>query len=338
MNKIVTFGEIMMRLNPNGNLRFVQADEFKISYAGAEANVAASLSNFGMDTSFVTKLPNNEIGQSVKNYLRRFGVGVQDIVLSNSRLGIFYVEKGASQRPSKVIYDRENSAIALAKKKDFDWNTIFEDAKWFHFTGITPALGGQLPEICLDALTVGKEKGLYISCDMNYRKKLWSIEQASSVMRKLMTYVDLWIGSVQDAKDLFGICPSDINENEITKDNLIDVAKQLTNIFGFKHVAITSRTQTTADYTDWSGMLYNSGKANLSPTYHINIVDRIGGGDGFSSGLIYSLMNGFDSQSAVDFAVASSCLKHTIEYDFNLVSVPEVDALIKGNVSGRVLR
>ena len=338
--KVITFGEIMMRLNPEGYRRFVQCDSFEASYAGGEANVAVSLAAYGLDSAYVTKVPAHEIGQCAVNELRRYGVDTSLIVRGGERLGIYFVEKGASQRASKVIYDRANSAIALAKPGDFNWNEIFSGADWFHFTGITPALGGDMPQVCLEACQTAKAMGIKISCDLNYRKKLWTREQANECMSKLMPYVDVCIANEEDAKDVFGIeaADTDIDSGKLSRDGYISVARQLTEKFGFDKVAITLRGSISASDNDWSGMLYSDGKAYFSPTYHVHIVDRVGGGDSFGGGLIYSLINGYDGQKAIDFAVAASCLKHSIEHDFNLVSVAEVENLAAGNVSGRVQR
>ena len=340
MKRVVTFGEIMMRLNPEGYHRFVQADKFEVSYAGGEANVAVSLANYGEDVSFVTKVPDTEIGQCVINEMRRYGVKTNHIVRGGKRLGIYFVEKGASQRASKVIYDREASAIALADPADFDWDAIFEGVDWFHWTGITPALGGNLPEIQLEACKVAKKHHVMVSCDLNYRKKLWSTAEANSVMTKLMPYVDVCIANEEDAKDVFGIEAdnTDINSGKLDQNGYISVAKQLVDKFGFSKVAITLRGSISANDNDWAGMLYSNGEACFSPTYRIHIVDRVGGGDSFGGGLIYSQLIGMDDQDSINFAVAASCLKHTIEHDFNLVSVAEIKALAAGNTSGRVQR
>lgn len=338
--KIVTFGEIMMRLNPEGYLRFVQAGKFEASYAGGEANVAVSLANYGMDASFVSKVPAHEIGQCAVNSLRQFGVNTDKMVRGGDRLGIYFVEKGASQRASKVIYDRANAAISLAERSDFDWDAIFEGVDWFHWTGITPALGGNLPEICLDACKAAKAKGVKISCDLNFRKKLWSSEQANKVMSELMPYVDVCIANEEDAKDVFGIEAenTDIDSGKIDHQGYISVAKQLADKFGFEKVAITLRGSISASDNNWAAMLYDGEKAYFSPNYLIRIVDRVGGGDSFGGGLIYSLLTEKAPQDAINFAVAASCLKHTIEHDYNLVSVAEVEALAGGNASGRVQR
>ena len=340
MKRIITFGEIMMRLNPAGYLRFVQADSFEASYAGGEANVAVSLANYGMDAAFVTKVPAHEIGQCAVNALRKYGVDTTGIVRGGDRLGVYFVEKGASQRASKVIYDRANSAISLAKPEEFDWDKLFTGADWFHFTGITPALGGFLPEICLAACKAAKAKGIPVSCDLNYRKKLWTREQAGETMAKLLPYVDVCIANEEDAKDVFGIEAenTDITAGQLNHEGYISVAKQLQSRFGCKYVAITLRTSISANDNNWAGMLYDGEKAYFSPTYPIHIVDRVGGGDSFGGGLIYGILTGKASQDIINFAVAASCLKHTIEQDFNLASIAEVEALAAGNASGRVQR
>lgn len=340
--KAITFGEIMMRLNPEGYLRLVQAERFEATYAGGEANVAVSLANYGIDAAFVSKVPAHEVGQCAVNELRRFGVDTSKMVRGGDRLGIYFCEKGASQRASKVIYDRANSAIALATPEDFDWDAIFEGADWFHWTGITPALGGNLPEICLAACKAAKAKGLTVSCDLNFRKKLWTSEKAGEVMGQLLPYVDVCIANEEDAKDVFGIEAegTDINSGKLNHEGYISVARQLAQRFGCKKVAITLRSSISASINDWAGMLYSKDEdaAHFSTTYHIQIVDRVGGGDSFGGGLIYSLLSGYDDQKAIDFAVAASCLKHSIEHDFNQVSVTEVTALAAGNASGRVQR
>lgn len=339
-NKAVTFGEIMLRLNPEGYLRFLQANTYEATFGGGEANVAVSLANYGVDASFVTKLPKHEIGQAAVNELRRYGVDTSDIIRGGDRVGIYFAEKGASQRPSKVIYDRAYSAISLAKREEFDWDKIFEGAKWFHFTGITPALGGELPEICLDAVKAAHAKGVTVSCDLNYRKKLWTRDQARECMSKIVPYVDVCISNEEDAKDVFGIEAenTDIDSGKLNHEGYISVARQLHERFGCSHVAITLRSSISANDNDWAGMLYTGDNAYFSKQYHMHIVDRVGGGDSFGGGLIYSLMNGYEPKKAIDFAVAASCLKHSIEHDFNLCSVAEVESLAGGNASGRVQR
>ncbi len=338
--QVVTFGEIMLKLNPLGYKRFTQASEFEAGYSGAEANVAVSLENFGVDSAFITKLPEHEIGQNAINVLRANGVDTSFIARGGERVGIYFSEKGASQRPSKVIYDRANSSIATAKMSDFNWNKIFKGVKWFHFTGITPALSDNTAKITLKADQEAKKKNITVSCDINFRKKLWSKEKANSVMSEICKYVDYCIANEEDAKDVFGIEAdnTDIYSGKLDNNGYISVAKKLTEKFGFKGVAITLRESLSANDNNWSGMLYTNDKAYFSKKYAMHIVDRIGGGDSFGAGLIYSIMNNYDSQKAIEFAVSASCLKHSIEGDFNYSTVKEVEALVNGNGSGRVQR
>ena len=340
MKKIVTFGELMLRLAPEGYLRFVQSDKYEATFGGAEANVAVSLANYGMHACFVSKLPTHEIGQSAVNSLRKFGVDTSLVTRGGERVGIYYCEKGASQRPSKVIYDRAYSSIAMAKPDDFDWDKIFDGVEWFHFTGITPALSDGVAEICLEALKIAKQKGITVSCDLNFRKKLWSKQKAGEVMGKLCHYIDYCIANEEDAKDVFGIeaDDTDIYSGKLNHEGYISVAKKLTERFNFKGVAITLRESKSANDNDWSAMLYTNGEAYFSKKYAMHIVDRVGGGDSFGGGLIYSLLSGFDSQKTIEFAVGASCLKHSVEGDYNMVSVSEVLNLIGGDASGRVQR
>lgn len=340
MKKVVTLGEIMLRLNPVGYYRLVQSDLLEASFAGGEANVAVSLANYGLRSFFVSKVPSHEIGQSAVNSLRRYGVDTEFVLRGGDRLGTFFLEKGASQRASKVIYDRANSAIALSKAKEYDWDRIFEGAEWFHWTGITPALGGELPQICLDACKAAKKNGITVSCDINYRKKLWSTELANEVMSKLMEYVDICIANEEDAKDVFGIEAdnTDIEAGVIDSEGYVSVAKKLCSRFGFKSVAITLRSSFSANDNRWAAMFYDGKEQYLSRSYDIHIVDRVGGGDSFAGGLIYSLLMGKSPQESIDFSVAASCLKHSIEHDYNMVTVAEVEALMKGSGSGRVQR
>ena len=338
--KVVTFGEIMLRLAPEGYLRFTQADKFGVVYGGGEANVSVSLANYGLDSAFVTKLPKHEIGQAAVNALRRYGVDTSKIVRGGDRVGIYFNEKGASQRPSKVIYDRAYSAIAMAKPEDFDWNSIFEGADWFHFTGITPALNPTVAAICLDACKSAKAHGVKISCDLNFRKKLWTREQARETMSELCKYVDVCISNEEDAHDVFGIDAenTDIAGGKLNHEGYKSVARQLAEKFGFEKVAITLRSSISANDNDWAALLYDGKEYCFSKSYHMHIVDRVGGGDSFGGGLIYSCLMGYSTQDAVEFAVAASCLKHSIEGDFNLVSVDEVKALAGGNGTGRIQR
>ncbi len=338
--KVVTFGELMLRLAPENYLRFVQSDKYEATFGGAEANVAVSLANFGVECAFVSKLPAHEIGQAAVNSLRKFGVDTSKIVRGGDRVGIYYCEKGASQRPSKVIYDRAGSSIATAKSEDFDWNNIFDGVNWFHFTGITPALSDSAAEIVLQAVKAAKEKGITISCDLNFRKKLWSKEKASKIMGEICNYVDVCIANEEDAKDVFGIEAenTDINSGKLDREGYISVAKQLTKKFNFKAVAITLRESLSANDNNWSGMLFAGGNAYFSKKYAMHIVDRVGGGDSFGAGLIYSFLLNYDEQKSIEFAVAASCLKHSVEGDYNMVSVSEVQTLANGNASGRVQR
>ena len=340
MKRIVTFGEIMMRLNPAGYGRFVQSTAFEATYAGGEANVAVSLANYGNDAAYVSKVPEHEIGQCAVNELRRYGVDTSGMLRGGPRLGVYFCEKGASQRGSKVIYDRAGSSIALAKREEFDWDALLKGADWFHFTGITPALGGELPEICLDALKKCREKGITVSCDLNYRGKLWTREKAGEVMSKLVPYVDVCIANEEDAADVFGIRSegTDVESGKLNKQGYISVAKQIMDRFGCRKVAITLRGSISASENEWAGMLYDGEQAYFSKNYLIRLVDRVGGGDSFGGGLIHALLQGWDLQKVIEFAVAASCLKQTIEHDFNLCSEKEVLALAGGNASGRVQR
>ena len=338
--KVVTFGEIMLRLEPEGYYRFVQVDKMTSTFGGGEANVAVSLANYGLDSYYVTKLPRHEIGQSAINNLRKYGVHTDYIARGGSRIGIYYNERGASQRGSKCIYDRANSSIAEAISEDFDWDKIFTDAAWFHITGITPALGGNLPSICLDACRKARERGITVSCDLNYRSKLWSKEAANKVMSEICQYVDICICNEEDAKDVFCIEAggSDVESGRLDKEGYKSVARKLMDKFGFSKVAITLRTSINANRNNWSALLYDGKDYCFSREYEMYIVDRVGGGDSFAGGLIYSQLNNKTLQETVDFASAASCLKHTIEGDFNMVSPEEVEKLASGNGSGRIQR
>ena len=340
MKKVVGFGEIMLRLNPPGYYRLIQSDTFLASYTGAEANVCAALSIEGLDTQFVTKLPDNPVSTCVLMELKKLGVGTQFVSYGGDRLGLYYLEKGASQRPSKVIYDRKYSSISMACREDFNWNEILEGADAFHFTGITAALGGELPEICQDACQAAKKKGILITCDLNYRAKLWSVHKAQSVMKGLMPYVDLVIGNEEDAEKTLGICPegSDVIKGELNKSSYEQIAKNIVDLYGCKYVAFTLRTSITASDNNWAGILFTDNKAYYSKEYKMHIVDRVGGGDSFAAGMIFALMNGYGPRDSIDYAVAASCLKHTIEKDYNLSSVDEIKALMAGDGSGRVQR
>lgn len=340
MKKVITFGEIMLRLQTPGYKRFIQSQELEMTFGGGEANVAVSLANYGIDAKFVTKLPENPIADTCIAELKKVGVDTSLITRGGDRVGIYFVEKGASQRASQVIYDRANSAIALAKSEDFDWKKIFDGADWFHFTGISPALSDSCADICLEACKAAKENGVTVSCDLNFRKKLWTSEKAGKVMGKLMEYVDVIIANEEDAEKVFGIkaIGTDITSGQISDEGYKDVARQLTERFGAKKVAITLRESISASVNNWAAMLYDGKDFYKSKKYHINIVDRVGGGDSFGGGLIYALLNDYSMQDTIEFAVAASCLKHSIEGDFNLVSVKEVLALAGGDGSGRVQR
>jgi len=343
-NKVLTFGEIMLRLSPPNFQRFIQARSFDAIYGGAEANVAVSLANYGIPVEYITKLPNNEIGNACIQFLRQYGVNTNNIIRGGDRLGIYYLEMGSSLRPSKVIYDRAHSAISEADPKDFSWNKIFEGASWFHWTGITPAISQNLAEICLNAVKVAKSKGVRISCDLNYRNKLWNYgKTASEVMPELIKYCDIAIGNEEDAEKVLGIrAPgTDVTSGKLVAENYKYVVQQITNKFpNLSHVAITLRGSISASHNTWAGVLYDKEDMYISPHYEItHIVDRVGGGDSFVAGLIYGFLNYKDDmQKILNFAVAASCLKHTIFGDFNLVTVDEVLKIMEGNVSGRVSR
>lgn len=338
--KVITFGEIMLRLAPHGYYRFTQANDFEATFGGGEANVALSLANYGIDAAFVSKLPTHDIGQCAINDLRTYGVDTSLIVRGGERVGIYYLEKGASQRASSVIYDRAHSSISEADTHDFNWNSIFEGADWFHFTGITPALSDSVAAITMEACKVAKEKGLMISCDLNFRKKLWTSEKAGKIMGELMQYVDVCIANEEDAEKVFGIKAdnTDITCGQLNHEGYIDVAKQLTARFGYKAVAITLRESISASDNNWAAMLYTEEQAYFSKKYPVHIVDRVGGGDSFGGGLIYAMLMKKEPQAAIEFAAAASCLKHSIEGDYNRVSVQEVENLVNGDGSGRVQR
>ena len=342
MAKVVTFGELMLRLQPYHYERFVQCDHVEFTFGGGEANVAVSLANFGQDASYVTKLPAHAIGQAAVNSLRRYGVDTTKIVRGGSRIGIYFNEKGAAQRGSVCIYDRAHSAIQEADPAEFDWDAIFEGVDWFHFTGITPALGPNMVQACEDACKAAKAKGVKISCDLNYRGKLWTRQQAREAMTKLCRYVDVCISNEEDAKDVFGIEAeaTDICGGKLNHEGYKSVARQLADQFGFEMVAITLRESRSASDNGWSAMLCNVARDEFcfSRQYDVHIVDRVGGGDSFGAGLIYSLLSGKDTQAAVEFAAAASALKHSIEGDYNMVTVAEVEKLAGGDGSGRIQR
>lgn len=340
MPKIVTLGEIMLRLSPEGNDRFIQSDHFRIIPGGGEANVAVSLANYGHDACFVTKLPKHEIGQIAVNALRRYGVDTRYIVRGGDRVGLYYAETGASMRPSKVIYDRAHSAIAEADASEFDFDAIMDGAQWFHWSGITPAISDKAAEITKKACEAAKRHGVTVSADLNFRKKLWTSEKAISVMRPLMQYVDICIGNEEDAQLCLGFKPdADVEGGKTDAAGYHKIFEQMAKEFGFKYVVSTLRESYSATHNGWKALIYNGKDFYESRHYDIDpIIDRVGGGDSFAGGLIHGLLTKETQGEALEFAVAASALKHTVNGDFNLVSVSEVESLAAGNANGRVQR
>lgn len=340
---VVTFGEIMLRLNPPGHQRIIQADAFEAYYGGGEANVAASLARFGLPTIFVTRLPKNELGETCAARLLGYGVDTRHISWGGDRLGIYFLETGAAQRPSKVIYDRSNSSFSTIQTGMVNWEAVFENARWFHWTGITPGVSSTAADVCQEALETAKKLGLTISCDLNYRAKLWRwTETPGKVMKNLVKYCDLVIGNEEDAEKLFGICAPDtsITSGSLHADNYVSVCKELVDrLNGPTATAITLRGSVSASINTWSAVLWTEDKFFTGQSYQIlPVIDRVGGGDAFTAGLIYSWINDRDPQSALNFAIAASCLKHTIPGDINLVSTQEVEQLAGGDQSGRISR
>jgi 2-dehydro-3-deoxygluconokinase len=340
MHRIITFGEIMLRLAPPGKLRLLQATSLDMTFAGGEANVAVALAMLGLDAAFVTKLPNNDIAQACINQLRGLGVDTKLIVRGGERMGLFFLEHGAAQRGGTVLYDRANSAISQVNADDFNWDAIFASATWFHFTGITPALSDAAAAAALTAAKTARAHGLTVSCDLNFRKKLWSSAKANQVMSGLMPFVDICIANEEDAETVFGIraADTDVTGGKIDHARYVDVAKQLTERFKFKSVAITLRESHSASRNGWSGLLYTGGQACFSRKYDIEIVDRVGGGDSFAGGLIYALSAGQKPQDAIEFAAAASCLKHSIMGDYNFAKLEEIKSLLTSGGGGRVQR
>ncbi len=340
MAKVVTLGEIMLRLSTCGYDRFVQAESFDAVYGGGEANVSVSLANYGHDSYFVTKLPAHEIGQCAVNSLRRFGVHTDYIARGGDRIGIYYLETGASMRPSKVIYDRAHSAISEALPQDFDFEEIFRDATWFHWTGITPALGKSAQQVLEQALICAKKHNVTVSVDLNYRKKLWTPQQAQECMTRLMKYVDVCIGNEEDAEKCLGFKPgnTDVTQGSLELGGYEQIFTEMQKKFGFKYVVTSLRESYSASDNGWSALAYDGKEFYRSRKYDIRIVDRVGGGDSFSAGFIHGLLKYGDFKEALEFAVAASALKHTIRGDFNLVSEREVETLKNGDASGRVQR
>lgn len=340
MAKIITFGEIMLRLAPYRYERFIQAEQFKATYGGGEANVAVSLSHFGHEVYFVTRLPHNPIGDAAENSLRRFGVRTDFILRGGNRLGIYFLEHGASIRPSKVVYDRAGSAVSQLEPGMIEWANVFRDKDWFHITGITPALSKSCAAVAIEAVRAAKDVGLKVSCDLNYRKKLWTKEEAKETMSRLVEYVDVIIGNEEDAADVFGIHAekTDVIGGKLNVAGYKSVAEQVKNYCNAELVAITLRESISASDNNWSAMLFDGDKYYVSRKYPIHLIDRVGGGDSFGAGLIHSLLQGWDKQKTLEFAVAASALKQTIPGDMNMVNEAEVLTVVQGDISGRVQR
>jgi 2-dehydro-3-deoxygluconokinase len=340
MSEIVTFGEVMIRLATPGHLRFNQSNHLEFTFGGGEANVAVSLAQFGKAATFVTRLPKNDLAESCIQQLRGLGVDTSRILRGGDRMGIYFLESGASQRASAVTYDRSGSSIAGIDPLEPDWDTILAGATWFHVTGITPALSEAAAAATLRAAERAKALGLTVSCDLNFRKKLWTTAQAQRVMSQLMEFVDVCIANEEDAEKVFGIkaTGTDVEVGKIDHSRYVEVAEKLATQFNFSAVAITLRESHSASHNGWSGLYYTGGKAYFSRHYDIQIVDRVGGGDSFAAGLIYGLVEKRDPQAVIEFAAAASCLKHSISGDYNLVRLAEVEALVAGDGSGRVQR
>lgn len=340
MARVVTFGEIMLRLSTAGHRRIVQAESFDATYGGGEANVACSLANYGVDAAFVSRVPDSALGQAAINHLRRYGVDTRYVQRGGERLGVYFLEPGAAQRPSNVIYDRARASIGDVEPGDFDWTRIFAGAEWFHITGITPALGEGVAAVTLEAAKAAQQMGLTVSCDLNYRSKLWSPAQAKATMTELMAYTDVVMANEEDAEQVFGIAAaaSDVTRGVIDQDAYREVARELVERFDLKLAAVTLRESLSASDNGWSALIHDGQECYHSRRYAIHVVDRVGGGDAFGGGLIYALLEGYATGGAVEFAVAASCLKHTIPGDFNHAELSEVMNLVSGDGSGRVLR
>lgn len=339
--KLVTFGEILLRLTPPDHARLLQANALEVCYGGAEANVAVSLACLGKEAAYVTRLPEGEMGQAAINALRRYGVDTSRVVRGGSRIGLYYMERGADRRPAKVIYDRAHSSISEATPTDFDWNSIFAGADWFHLTGITPALSDSLAGICLEACRTAKAMGLTVSLDPNYRAKLWSVEKASAVLTRFLPYTDVLITNENQAAELFGVSvpPTEMTGDEVSDEGYRHLATELCATYGLKTVVLTERRTYTAEDNRFTAKLWMNGRLYPARVYRIpHMTDRVGAGDAFAAGLIYALGTGMKSQAAVDFATAAGCMKHSVEGDFNLVSAEEIAALAYGDGCGRVQR
>lgn len=340
--KTVCFGELLLRLAAPNYTKLFQKDCLDATFCGSEANVAVSLQNYGINATFVSKLPDDDIGHAAAKSLSYFEVDTKHIIYENGRMGLFYLEKGVSQRPSKIIYDRKGSTFSLAVTRDFDWDDLFFEADWFHWSGITPALSNELGKVCLEACRVAQKKGIRVSCDLNYRSKLWTALEAQKTMEPLMSYVDVCICNEEDAKNTLGINNknSDVEHGKITNEDYIDTAREICKKYGCEYVAITLRKSYSASRNKWYGMLYNgcSQMAFFSREYDIHIIDRVGSGDSFSAGIIFSMLKEYEDQKTIDFATAASCLKHTISGDFNRVTKEDVELLLCTGGSGRIQR
>lgn len=340
-HRVIAFGELLMRLAPPDHQRFVQASQFSVGYTGAEANVAALLASLGVDAASVSRVPATEVGQACIDHLRRFGIDTRHVARGGSRLGLFYLETGASQRASKVIYDRDHTSLRSASSDDFDWDAILEGADWLHFSGTAPASGPAIIDTLEAGLSRARKTGVRVSCDLNYRRKLWTPEEARAAMTRLMPYVDVLIGNEEDAMTVFGIAAEriDVVHGALDAESYRQIASRLMGTYDLAWVATTLRTSISASVNRWAGLLYDGSDQYLSRTYEIDpIVDRVGGGDAFSGGLIFGMLEGMAPQACVEFAAAASCLKHSIPGDFAHLSLSEIEALVAGDASGRVQR
>lgn len=340
MPRVVTFGEIMARLATPGHLMLAQTGTLDLTFGGGEANVAVSLAQLGISAAFVTRLPKNDLADACLSRLRGLGVDVGHVVRGGGRMGIYFLETGAAQRPSTVLYDRAHSAIAEINPADIAWPTVLEGADWFHFTGITPALSDSAAAACADAARTARQMGMTVSCDLNFRKKLWSAQKAQQVMTGLMEHVDVCMANEEDAQNVFGITAtgSDVSKAKVAGDAYTEVAAEMTRRFGFRAAGISLRESLSANRNGWSAMLYTNDQSFFSRRYEIDIVDRVGSGDAFAAGLIYAMLNSDPPQQAIEFAAAAGCLKHSIVGDFNLVGLAQIQTLLRGDGSGRVQR
>lgn len=336
--KVLTFGELMMRLMVPNNFRFKQAKSFEVSYAGSEASVAVSLSNYGIDAGFITVLPNNDFGKTACSYMQFHGVDTSKILFHDGRMGLYFVESGFSNRATKVVYDRANSVISQIKIDDIKWDEVFEDYDWFHFSGITPALSDELVYICEVALKEAKKQNIIVSCDLNYRGKLWSESKASNLMQKYMSYIDILIGNEEDAKIIFGLKYENSNSDKVDLEEYKLIMNDIKKRYKFDKIYFTLRESIDASHNFWSSIGYDGNGYFVSSKYDINILDRLGAGDSFSAGVIFGEINGLNVQETIEFATAASCLKHTIREDFNIVTKEEVFDFLNNNNHGRIKR